>query len=163
MKVRLKPLGITTRVSPSASARCHPQTCPFFALERWWRCKAKGGLVLIDFLPLVPGETARRIGRLDEAPRVYQGKRCGGFGVRKPVGVGIPSVVFSNALSRVSDSVPRIGVVLACPYPLLLASFSLRGSDLIADHFVGIPSGCSTWWLRVQCSVKGAFGRHSLL
>jgi len=49
--------------------------------------------VLIELPPVVLGETARRIGRLDEAPCVHQGKRCGGFGVRKPVGVGIPSVV----------------------------------------------------------------------
>ena len=35
--------------------------------------------------------------------------------------------------------------------------------DLVTDHFVGTPSGCSIWWQRVQCSVKGAFGPHSLL
>ena len=43
--------------------------------------------------PLVLGETTRRIGRLDEAPRVHQRKRRRHPGVREPVSVGPLSVV----------------------------------------------------------------------
>jgi hypothetical protein len=67
--------------------------------------------VIDEFFPLVPGETARRIGRLDEAPCVHQGKRRRGSGVREPVSVRPLSVISVNGFfARVSGSGSERGV-----------------------------------------------------
>jgi len=74
----------------------------------------------MNIFPLVLGETSRRIGRLDEAPRIYQRKRRGRAGVREPVSVGFLSLGFSilvpappSCLSppSLSSSEGRIGLL----------------------------------------------------
>lgn len=74
------------------------------------------------------GETARRIGRLDEAPCVHQGKRRRRPGVREPVSVGPLSVVpVDGFFVRTScfgseNGVADEAVVLA---PVLLFAYSV--------------------------------------
>ena len=51
---------------------------------------------------LALGETPCRIGRLDEAPRVYQGKRRRRSGMRKPVSVGLLCSFHERLFARIS-------------------------------------------------------------
>ena len=83
----------------------------------------------MNLSPLVLGETARRIGRLDEAPRVYQGKRRRRSGVREPVSVRLLSVIPMNgSLARifglgsekgVADDVVILAPVFSFAYPVI--------------------------------------------
>jgi len=108
MKVRLKTPGTNVRVSPSAFTRCRSSARPFFASEGERRRSVEGGLVADLSFPLVLGETARRFGRLDEAPRVHQRERRGRSGLREPVSVGPSSIAF---LARTPDFGTEDGVI----------------------------------------------------